>query len=180
MFIRKGMKRYVVAIGPFVAKIPRMGAVLHFFGEAIKQIVTKGHISPILRFYLRQTEFGFVGMMENVREARLWRRTHHKLLAPLYLPLVFVNIYRRKEGVGNFTFGAEQLIFEFMKGADPRQRMRAIMPCSHTFDHPENFSYDGKDVTILDYGEEGIENLLTRYGTEVEELLRSKIRKQEG
>ena len=163
-----GAHRYVFVMGPFVAKVPRI-----MIGHYIRYL--KDDIIFRKRFWFRWHWFVEVvcaGFMENFREVRRYRNTKHHLLARLYIPLVLVNIYHRESGVGSFAFGGDEL-FEMVRETGDREYMNALVPCSHTFDHPENFAFSNGCVKILDYGERGFENLLTNHGIKVEQLLLS-------
>ena len=117
------------------------------------------------------------GLKENWREARCYTNTRHYLLARLYLPLILLNIYRKEIGAGNFIFtkGTESLC-KMVQGTKNQGYCNAFISCSHSFEHPENFAFDGTHVKILDYGEEGFENLLIHYGDQIEKLLLSKVK----
>ncbi|MFA5124606.1 MAG: hypothetical protein WC473_02135 [Patescibacteria group bacterium] len=158
-----GVHRYVCIIGPVVIKIPRV-KLIQFFALILKDIRD-----------LRWWVFKIIvlgGIIENINEATCYFHTRHKLLARLYLPLVFINVYRRESGVGNFTFGGDELTNKVYKTGD-REYLKALLPCSHTFDRTENFSYDGVCLKILDYGEKGFEHLLLNYGEQIKKLLLS-------
>jgi hypothetical protein len=115
------------------------------------------------------------GLKENLREAQCYMHTRHNLLVRLYLPLILVNVYHKESGVGCFTFGGDELCSVVWETGD-REYGHAFISCGHTFDSPNNFSFDGNCVKILDYGEEGFENLLIRYGDRIEKLLRLKAK----
>ena len=164
-----GVHRYVCVIGPVVIKIPRV-RLIHFFTLIFEDVIKYRK-----RFWLSWCFFKMIvlgGVMENMREAVCYLHTRHKLLARLYLPLIFVNIYHRENGVSNFTFGGDELTEKVYRTGD-REYLKALLPCSHTFDRKENFSYDGVRLKILDYGEKGFEHLLLDYGDRIEELLLS-------
>ena len=171
--LRTGAHRYVLVVGHFVVKVPRV-RMLHF----LRLVVEDDIVRYRKRFWWSWPGFAtivFAGLMENFREARCYLKTKHCLLARLYLPLIFVNIYRRENGVGNFTFGGDELTEKVYETGDS-EYLEALLPCSHTFDHTENFAFSNGRVKILDYGEEGFQNLLTTYGGEVEKLLLSVVK----
>lgn len=162
-----GTHRYVFGIRNFVLKVPRIG-IFKFLRVLIKDI---RHCKC---FWFSRHCFGavFAGLMENFREARCYLNTRHRLLAQLYLPLLFVNIYRREDGVGGFGFESDELFYKVGDSGD-NEFLEALRPCSHTFDNSKNFAYSEGRVRVLDYGEKGFENLLTKHGAKVEKLLLS-------
>ncbi len=168
-----GAHRYVLAVGPIIVKVPRI-RMLYFLRLVIEDDIIKYHKRFWCSWYWFAT-IVFAGLMENLREAKCFIDTRHRLLTHLYLPLLFVNIYHRENGVGNFTFSGEELTERVYKTGN-RDYFKALLPCSHTFDHVENFAFSGGRVKILDYGEKGFKNLLVRYGDEVEKLLLSVVK----
>jgi hypothetical protein len=57
-----------------------------------------------------------------------------------------------------------------------REFYETFGPCSHSFEHPENFAYSEGRIRILDYGEKGFEKLLSKYGDKIEQLLLSVVK----
>lgn len=188
--LKQGDHRHVFVFGPIVIKIPKMGLDM-LFRYLKDSWAAKESLLDFLRFVPGDFWYSVgrgLGFMENLREAVCYLRTRHHLLAPLYVPLVFLNVYKRMNGVGGFAFrddadvcrsfiyeGSDPDVYEGSK-LDVYDRKLAISGCSHTFESPKNFSYDGGDVFLLDYGEKGIERLLSTYGNEIEEVLRSKVK----
>lgn len=181
-----GTTRLVLILGPFAIKFPRIRirSFLHWVRNAIKDLLfwkqcpccygklhkQRGSINTDLHL---AREALFSGFRENLQEARYYLTTRHRLLATLYLPLIFLNIYRREKGVGNFTFEEETLIRR-VKAMGDAKYLRLIGNCAHTFDNPQNFSFDGTNVKILDYGNPEVQNLIEEYGDQIEQLLVSE------
>lgn len=161
-----GAHRYVWVIWRLVLKFPKV-QIIEFLGLALKDVRSCERFW-MRWFFIKDLMFG--GILENWREAKCYFKTKHRLLAHLYLPFIIVNIYRRENGVGNFTFKGDELFFKVGNSED-KEFLKALRPCSHTFDHRENFSCNSKEVRIIDYGEEGFENLLIKYGDEIEKWL---------
>jgi len=172
-----GKHRCVLAIGPLAVKFPLV-RVCHYLA-----VGWRFHFDFAGRGWGLFKELILGGLIENAREALCYLRTRHQLLAPLYLPLIFVNVYQRKRGVNKFILDGDKFLCDFLdcaEGSERQNRMDVIAHCSHTFDHPENFSYDEGRVFVLDYGEEGFENLLAHYAAEIEKHLMSQASKNEG
>jgi len=166
-----GAHRYVITGGMFALKIPRIRITKFLKLVALDIKYRKRHWCTWFWFI----EIVFGGLRENFREAQCYFNTRHHLLTRLYLPLLIVNIYRKEAGVGDFNFQGEELYSQVFKSGDCEFR-EALRPCSHTFDHTNNFAYSKNRVRILDYGEEGFENLLTKHGDKVERLLLSTVK----
>lgn len=161
-----GVHRHVWIMGKIVLKFPRfpLGSLtetLKIFGPSR------------LGFSLMWSQISR-GFAENINEVHCYYKTKHPLLAKMYLPLIVVNVYKRETGVGHFCFEAEELYAEARKSGD-RELFKALAHCSHTFDQRENFAYSRGTVKILDYGENGIANLLIRHGDKVKKFLISKV-----
>lgn len=160
-----GVHRYVWVTKRLVLKFPRVPV-----GSLFETLKVFGLGKQGLRLMWSEVRDGF---MENIREVHCFYTTRHPLLVRLYLPLVFVNVYAREEGVGHFFFAAGELYDGAWKSGD-HELARALQPCSHTFDSRENFAYNKGWVKIIDYGERGFTNLLIKYGGKIEEFLLSR------
>jgi|GEM_PF-2586936 hypothetical protein len=189
MLWKKGKRRYVWIVGPLVLKIPKFYLVdLHnalswvIDGRIFRRVFLDGEgrrMGYLKRFrhvfhFLGRCVFS--GVLENVHEVtcyfRARSRRKHKLLATLYLPLILVNVYRRENGVGRLSFDFDDLLSAALGLEGRGEFLTALVRCGHTFDNPENFSFNGDEVKILDYGEKRIKNLLFEYEGAIEKLLR--------
>jgi hypothetical protein len=166
-----GVHRYVFTVWSFALKVPRI-AICEFLKLVIEDIKNRKRYWCSWHWFV---EVVFDGLKENFREASCYLNTKHSLLTRLYVPLLLINVYHREKGVGSFSFGGEELFDEVCKAGD-REFVEALRPCSHTFDHPDNFAYSEGRVRVLDYGERGFENLLNKYGDKVERILLSKVK----
>ena len=171
-----GTHRFVFLVGPLAFKVPRIRIKLCFSLLRYAFSFLREKNNEAAKDYFKYSlNCIFNGFMENFREARCYFRTRHKLLTPMYLPFIFVNVYRRERGVGNFSsFGDVELITKIWKSVGDDSML--AMDCSlwvHTFSNPENFSYDGKRVRIIDYGDDRMEDLLRDHGDKVEAALLS-------
>lgn len=174
------MCRYVWIIGPIVIKIPRI-YLTNIFWYFPKNIIIEGVVQGKLSDRLFRVDiwgrfkkyYGLNGFMENIRELKCYLVTRHKLLTPLYFSLIVLNIYKREKGIGNVDLDRFMLKIEDSKYEKDKEWIKRFRKCAHTFECDDNFAYNGKVVRIIDYGEEGIQNLLIRYGDQVEELLLS-------
>lgn len=179
-----GVRRIVLIIGPVVIKIPRIRPI--YFSYFVRNLVNeyadyrKSHYpnsdffrGKLLREDIKDTikKYLFGGIIENVLEAKCYLLTRHRLLAPLYLPLIILNIYGKESGVGNFD---EDKLLDKINELGYTQNeewVSTFRRCIHTFESLDNLAFDGKKVKILDYGEKGIKSLLLKYGDRIEELL---------
>lgn len=166
-----GAFRFVLIIGPLVFKVPK----IRFF-RALGSIF---HRSQVFRkkYIWKMCLFG--GLMENAREIYYYFTTRHKLLNPICLPLLFVNVYPRRDGVGEFDFGGGELGERVLREWGRETHQRFFLPCSHTFDFRQNLALERGRVFILDYGESGFKNLLEQHGDRMEQLLLSVARGRE-
>lgn len=165
-----GVHRYVVILGDFVAKVPRIRFYLslHSLRNIHKNPYFFGH--EFFRVLLRGlTE----GIKENVREALFWHRTHHRLVAPVLLPLVVVNIYPRAKGVGDFRIEGEEIGWKYNFPPDASRSFRKcfMKVDGHTFDNRNNFAHENGHVLILDYGGKGVPELIAAGAHELEDFL---------
>jgi hypothetical protein len=169
MFI-KGTHRYVFVIGSLVFKIPRV-RILSWIWNVISYDTWKEKLrDPLYLNWGTFSHFVFEGIKENYVEAFCFFQTRHRILAKLFLPLLFVNIYKRDRNVGNFRFDSYLLGTKIE--ASGNQRLLATYKCSgHTFDNRNNFAGNGKYVRILDYGDSNIHVLIREHGDQLEEIL---------
>ncbi len=174
----KGTHRFVWVIGPFVLKFPkvRMKRAVGMFVQALRN-TPPGFRSTSFELMRRAL---FDGLKENFREARCYLKTRHRLLARLYLPLIMVNVYRREDGVGDFTFDKHELSLAIIRTGDEGYKRAGCM-ILHTSGDPNNFAYNSNgQVKILDYGEgwgnQTFEKFLLGYGDRFETLLLSKAK----
>jgi len=174
MHIHKGTHRIVLVVGPFVVKIAKV-SWKRLFRDILKRDFS------LFDALDRRTAFIdlFGGLMENIREINCYFTTRHRLLVPVWLPLLVVNIYPKVRGVG--VMGIEDQIFYAVapliyQDGDPKEKSEYedvigyFHQCSHTFD-TGNFSFDNGRVRFVDYGEQGVKELITLYGDRLEEHL---------
>src|SRR3989338_506221 len=179
-----GTHRIVFIVGNLVFKIPRVEffeslrwlkwIMKDCFREITEEEKYDDKLEKIILVRLRRidlikldihclTQCFFDGFFENFREVKVWCKTKHTILAKLYLPLIVVNVYKREEGIGVFVSKSDEIYCRAFEIGDD-EFFRVFQVCAHTFDDPQNFSYDGEKVKILDYGEHGFEQLISKYG----------------
>lgn len=167
-----GTHRYVFIVGPLVIKVARIRWWL-----AAKDILSG-------TYSMNPTDLKGVwklfssGLMENIREGICYITTRHELLVPV-LPLVFVNLQLRVRGVRKADTIAERddilyKIIPLVKKDDGRNGDKyggvqgIFQRCVHTFER-DNFSFDGGHIRFVDYGEDGVRDLILKYGDRLEE-----------
>jgi hypothetical protein len=118
------------------------------------------------------------GFRENIGEARFYLATRHPLVARLYFACIIFNVYRRERGVGKLVFKDERQLIDRAKALGGTDFSYAVACCGHTLDRPGNFSWDSEQVKILDYGEWQVQELVSRYGNQLPQLLLSIANEQ--
>jgi len=170
--------RYVFLVGPLVFKVPRIRIIsfFHIFFRYVRYWIENRRG---FWFKFRTTFFHRLceGMMENFCEAKCYLTTRHRLLARLYLPLLFVNVYKRESGTGLFECehissleaNFEKAGFDSNSASD-MEFLEACEHCGHSFS-PSNFAFRDGRIKILDSGEPGFTYLLENYGDRLERFL---------
>ncbi len=169
-----GTHRYVIILGQFVFKFPRIRPLLYLY--------------RMLKYRMFRSRSLFMscildGILENWREAKSSLCKRCKLLHPAFVPLVVVNVYHRVGGVGKFKIGMDesaQLLDGGFRNRDTDpQFWKAVNNCDcHTLGHANNFALENCEVLILDYGGRGVVELVEKYPDRIEAWLRSKIKNE--
>ncbi|MFH1430684.1 MAG: hypothetical protein ABIG71_04150 [Candidatus Uhrbacteria bacterium] len=183
--IRFGTHRIVLLLGPVVMKFPRINLPIGFITDVISLIQARIPLRQAMGWAwgsLMHHVFHQVGLGENWNEAVRYWRIRHRILVPCVIPLIIVNVYLRKRGVGNFTFDT---CGDFVARAAPEDRKGLLgISCrkGHWFDDRDNFAFDRQRVWILDYGDRHIDmmQLLKCHGDQLEQLLRSFAIEEKG
>ncbi|MFH1430683.1 MAG: hypothetical protein ABIG71_04145 [Candidatus Uhrbacteria bacterium] len=161
--IRFGTHRIVFLIGPYAIKVPRI-----YIGGFLGWLWRNHEQCRLLRYAIRA--YLLDGILEQYREARCWRNTHHRLLARCRLGLIFCNVYDRHNPSESF---AGPSIYQTMQERTHRDAklMFLVEHLGHTIDSVDNFAITGNAPIILDYGNPFMDQLLTEYGGFIEEVL---------
>jgi len=120
------------------------------------------------------------GIKENIREAKVFLKPQNPRLPRLYLPLLFINIYRKESGVGEISFekfGAMEFGDRLWETKDKELIEAKGQLDGHEFS-VENFSFNGNNVVFLDYGGDGFLEFITRHGEKIEKVLMTFLKKQ--
>ena len=167
--------RYVLEIGPFVVKVPRVRMSLYLEGGFR---YWRKHAHSFNGFTGRcEVRLLLGGLLENFREAGYWLKSQHRLLAPCLIPLVLFNVYPKEEGAGRFLFDGDEVainLIKFIKSED-RQRFWGVIEHldGHSTGNKDNFAFDGRRIKVLDYGGPGMGTLIENFGDEFEQCLLS-------
>lgn len=178
MKFHRGTHRHVLIVGSLVIKIARV---------PLWSILGRDLLSGKFSLWIKSDRVILWrdlrnGVMENIREGICYLTTRHRLLTPV-LPLIFVNLQPRVDGVGAIGEGDE--IFykvdpkvhddDECNGGRYGKILSMFRSCAHTFES-NNFAFDGERFKFVDYGEYGIKYLLVHYGNRLEKHLVSAAR----
>jgi hypothetical protein len=161
-YVREGSSRYVLLV-------PRLGIVVKFartrigrtFWRLIREKMSSNPSTRAFAFKMFSTFWrmsAVKGLIENVSERRLYRKTKCPLLVPTYVSLGFVNIQRLQLGrrpSGYKWFAQLTFLMQYHNWVS-----------SHSFGNHDNFLIDdaGK-LRMLDYGSPVIGPAIERFGT---------------
>lgn len=165
MEIKKGRHRLAIIIGNIVIKIPRLN-LLNIWRYLTQDWELKNLPSKASLWSYKQELTG--GFKENFREAKLYKLTKHRLLAPIILALYIINVYKKCSGVGkiNIDLFYNKIYFETKHHPFALKLFR-----NRPHNNPSNFFFDGERVGIVDYGAKITCDLIVEYGDELEDLL---------
>ncbi|MDO8581954.1 MAG: hypothetical protein Q7S16_03690 [bacterium] len=181
MRIHKGTHRIVIVIGCLAFRIAGM-RLGKFFWRLIRYDFWNrgGYISVRIRW--RRTRFWLWydltnGIGENFREVIFYWSTRHHLVVPTYFSVGVMNVAPAVTVVPSPRLCPVTLAHKIRAHGD-QEFLHAWASCAHTFEDPDNFYIHDGRVQLLDYGEEGIQLLLLRYGGILERLLVESLKPQ--
>ncbi|MFA7252347.1 MAG: hypothetical protein WC027_00625 [Candidatus Paceibacterota bacterium] len=177
--------RFVIVAGALVFKFPRVNisGLFRYYGYYLTGFLGKKRSLRQKCYSILWTTQDIVlgGWKENIREARILLKPRNPRFAHLYLPLLFVNIYKREEGVGKGSFndfwGGDLIDGMVEIGGDEIYKALRKVADWHNFGI-NNFSFNGRNVVCLDYGGKGMLDFLTKYGEEFEKVMLTFLKKE--
>lgn len=169
MKFKKGHRRYVILLGPFALKIPRV----KLWGHSVKDFLwprlwLKG-LTLMVWWSFKE------GILHNVMEIGTFFSSARRFVAPILLPFIIFNVMRRERGVGVLPLDLHSLMVEKIRELPESYRHDLFFlydHCGHTFIR-ENIAVHGGRAKFIDYGHRGVKPLLLKYGDVIEVLLLS-------